>query len=146
MIEIVPFDISHIDEIYEIENSSFSIPWSKQIFYEMSEVPWIRFYTAIENDNNVIGYGGLNHILDEGQIINIAVHPDYRQMGIGDMLMHKMIDYAENNDIAVLTLEVRESNIIARKLYEKYGFRKVGIRKKYYTHPNEDAVLMNKNI
>lgn len=145
MIKIVPFKSEHTKQIYKIETMCFSIPWAKKIFEKIPEVPYIHFYTALDEDN-VVGYCGLNHVLDEGQIINIAVHPDYRRRGIGDMLMNQMIEYAESNDIKVLTLEVRESNLSARKMYEKYGFYDVGIRPRYYQDPLEDAVLMNKDI
>jgi ribosomal-protein-alanine acetyltransferase len=145
MIKIVQFQTEHIDGICEIETLSFSVPWSRRIFEEIPDVPWLKFFTAIEN-GEVIGYCGLNHIFDEGQIVNIAVHPDHRRRGIGDMLMDRMIAYAENNDIILLTLEVRQANTAARTLYEKYGFYEVGLRPRYYTHPTEDAVLMNKEV
>ena len=145
MIKIVPFRTEHTDGIYEIEVMSFSVPWAKPIFGEITSVPWLKFFTVLD-DEKIIGYCGLNHILDEGQIINIAVHPDYRRRGIGNLLMDEMITYAKNNEIVLLTLEVRQSNTAARTLYEKYGFYAVGIRPGYYTHPTEDAVLMNKDL
>jgi ribosomal-protein-alanine acetyltransferase len=151
MIEIAPYRIEHLEQVYEIERLSFSVPWSKGIFADIPELNWVKFFVALENNaavenNAVVGYCGMNHVLDEGEIINIAVHPDYRSQGIGDLMMREMITYSETNDIVLLMLEVRKSNTVARRLYEKYGFYEVGIRPKYYTKPDEDAVLMNKDI
>jgi len=145
MIEIVPYKKEHLHQVYEIEQMSFSVPWSKGILADIPELNWIKFFVVLEN-NAVIGYCGMNHVLDEGEIINIAVHPDHRGRGIADLMMREMITYSEANKIVLLMLEVRSSNIVARSLYKKYGFYDVGIRPKYYTKPDEDAVLMNKNL
>jgi len=88
----------------------------------------------------------LTHILDEGQIINIAVHPDYRRMGIANALIEKILEYSRGNGIKLLMLEVRESNAAAIKLYEKFEFREVGRRKRYYKNPIEDAILMDMEV
>lgn len=145
MIEIKPYKSEYANQVYEIEKRSFSSPWSESIFEKLNNVPCIRFFVAVENDK-IVGYCGLNHVVDESQIINIAVCPDNRNRGIGDMLMNKMIDYALKNSIVILMLEVRQSNVSALSLYKKYGFYEVGVRKGYYKDPLEDAVLMNKDL
>ena len=145
MIEILPYTKEHLEQVYEIEQLSFSVPWSKGILADIPDLTWIKFYVVVE-DGEVIAYCGMNHVMDEGEIINIAVHPDHRGRGIGDLMMREMIAYSEANNIVTLMLEVRESNTAARKLYKKYGFYEVGKRPKYYSKPDEDAILMNKEL
>ena len=140
-IEIIKMDMCHIDHIMEVENSSFSIPWSKQAFIdEMNNN--LSYYVVAEVGGKPIGYGGLWIILDEGHITNIAVHPDHRKNGVANAILQNIMDFAKKNRLVFLTLEVRESNVAAISLYDKFGFRRVGIRKGYYYDNNEDAVLM----
>ena len=101
--------------------------------------------TFIAVDNNTIcGYCGLNTILDEGYITNVAVLESYRRQGIGKLLVNALIDFANEKNLAFLTLEVRKSHTPAINLYKNNGFEEVGERKNYYTSPLENALLMTK--
>ncbi len=92
--------------------------------------------------DKVLGFAGMWLIIDECHITNIAVHPNYRKLGIGNILMNKIITICKERNITGITLEVRESNTPAKNLYYKYGFKDSGIRKGYYADNNEDALLM----
>jgi ribosomal-protein-alanine N-acetyltransferase len=90
----------------------------------------------------IVGYGGLWLNVDEGHITTIAVAPEYRGRGIGELLLNGLIDQAMALHTDMLTLEVRVSNIVAQQLYLKYGFRTSGTRPRYYTDNGEDALIM----
>lgn len=130
-----------IDEVFAIEMLSFTNPWTKTMFEDELEND-LAVYFVYEENGNILGYAGIYHILDEGHITNIAVHPNFRNKGIGKMLIAKIIEYAKENGISALTLEVRKSNIIAQSLYKKFGFIEAGIRPNYYINPKEDALIM----
>ena len=104
------------------------------------------FLVALDEEENVVGYAGLQVILDEGYIANIAVRPDRRRQGIAGKLLQVFLDFARGNHLAFLSLEVRASNYDAIALYGSRGFRSVGRRKNYYEHPREDALIMTKEF
>lgn len=139
--KILPFDESHVEEIYEIEKLCFATPWDLQSIRGELKNAFAKYFVAFY-ENKVIGYAGLWNIVDEGHITNIAVHPDYHGLGIGDSLLCKLIETCKEKKIYSLTLEVRESNIKAQNLYKKHGFIVEGVRKKYYSDNNEDALIM----
>lgn len=134
--------VEDIDAVCNIEKLCFPTPWSYDSF--VSEIEQNKFarYTVLELDGKVIGYGGMWKILDEGHITNIAIHPDVKGNGYGNILVKGLIEMAENEGIERITLEVRKSNIIAQNLYKKYGFKDCGIRPKYYEDNGEDAIIM----
>lgn len=131
-----------INEVYEIEKESFSIPWSYEALKKEVEENLLALYIVAEIDEKVVGYLGMWKIMDEAHITNIAVKKDYRGQGIGDYLMMAIIDYCEKHNIPNITLKVRKSNQVAINLYKKHGFVDCGIRPKYYTDENEDALIM----
>lgn len=137
--KISPLSMENIEGVYEVELSSFSSPWSRQAFIDEINNPLARYF-VLENENEVIGYAGVWHIVDEGHITNIAIKKDYRGLGLSKLLMKELIDYFNDNSLSFLTLEVRESNTVARGLYEGFGFKIIGERKRYYEN-NETAVL-----
>lgn len=144
-VEVVGMTVDHIDEVMVVENLSFKIPWSRDAFIqEVTRNKFARYISATIN-GRVVGYAGMWKICDEGHITNIAVHPEFRENGIGSMLLEYLIDIARNEGIVRMTLEVRKSNLAAQKLYSKYGFKPYGIRKGYYADNNEDAVIMWKD-
>lgn len=143
--QITPMNKSHIDGVYAIEKDCFSIPWSKRAFEQELENKLAIYVVAVE-DNNVIGYGGMWHVVTEGHITNIAVHRDYRRRGIGDAIVKALIKIAEEREMIGLTLEVRKSNTAARTLYRNNGFRLEGIRPEYYEDNREDALIMWKYL
>ncbi|MBO5912497.1 MAG: ribosomal protein S18-alanine N-acetyltransferase [Clostridia bacterium] len=103
-------------------------------------------YLAAYIDDQFVGHGGFTSVLDEGYITNIAVHPNHRRKGIALRLTEALKLEGEKLELSFLTLEVRESNLAAIKLYEKAGFKSVGKRKGFYSNPKEDAVLMTLNF
>lgn len=130
-----------IPQVCEIENASFSIPWSEKSFEESLSLPHAIFLVAQLNEK-IIGYCGLYQVFGEGDVTNIAVHPDFRGKGAGKKLLAGMEMTAARRGIADITLEVRESNAVAIRLYEKNGFEKIGTRKNFYDKPRENAIIM----
>lgn len=131
-----------LDEVLRVEHRSFTAPWSRQAFLgELVENRLARYIVA-EYDGHVAGYAGLWMIMDEGHVTNIAVDPDYRGLKMGERLLRTLISMCMASGGRKMTLEVRVSNEIAKNLYHKYGFERVGIRKGYYTDNQEDAIIM----
>lgn len=144
--DIRPLDSSHIDDILEISILSFPIPWSRDAFTNELTNKFARYVVAVK-DNKVIAYGGIWLIIDEGHITNIAVHPEYRGIGIASAILEAILEICKAELISSVTLEVRRSNAAAQGLYKKYGFIEDGIRKAYYEDNKEDAIIMwNHNI
>lgn len=153
---IEPMRLRDVGAVLEVEKRSFSAPWSRAAF--MSELltndrayyfvartterrgplPW--------NVGRIIGYIGVWLVHDEGHITNVAVHPDFRGLGIGRRLMEFVIDFCRKGGASRMTLEVRVSNMIAQRLYRDLGFVSAGIRPGYYRDNNEDALIMWKEL
>ena len=131
----------HLEGVLEIENACFSRPWSRQSLENELKSENSLFFAAVE-DGRVIGYIGMNFVLDEGYMYNVAVSSGHRKRGVGSALIRALVTYCRKNNFAFLTLEVRESNAAAVSLYSKFGFVRVGERKNYYSDPVESAVLM----
>ncbi|MCL2415675.1 MAG: ribosomal protein S18-alanine N-acetyltransferase [Defluviitaleaceae bacterium] len=144
-IEIETMDITHLDDVYKIEEESFSIPWSRDSFTE-EIFRTNAIYVVALIDKQVVGYGGMWHIINEGHITNIAVEEKSRKMGIGDAIIKKLEYIAKSLDMIGLTLEVRMNNAPAQRLYLRNGFEVEGIRKNYYSDTKEDALVMWKNF
>ena len=140
---IVPMDRSHIEQIAALERECFSTPWSEAMLTEVLFDSQASFIVAESEDGGVLGYAGLQVVLDEGYIDNIAVEPNARRHGVADELLDVFCRFGEAN-LAFLTLEVRASNAPAIALYRKHGFEEAGRRKNYYTKPTEDAVIMTR--
>lgn len=138
---IQPMNHKTVAKVQKLETACFADPWSlKALLYELED-PDALYLTALDEDE-VIGYVGVHHVLDEGHITNVAVAPDYRRNGIAKMLIGALIGWSYEHDLSFLTLEVRASNEAAKELYRGFGFQHVGVRKGYYKHPTEDALLM----
>lgn len=140
--DIIPMTAEHLDQVAELEKICFSDPWSRRMLSEHLENECAATLVAVGEDGTVLGYAGLLVVLDEGYITNVAVNPDYRRQGIAGQLLGVFHRFAEGNKLAFLTLEVREGNTAARGLYSKYGYKEVGVRKNYYDHPKEHAIIM----
>ena len=140
--DIIPMTADHLDQVVEIEQICFSDPWSRRMLSEHLENECAATLVALSENGTVLGYAGLLVVLDEGYITNVAVRPEYRRQGIARELLRVFHRFAEGNKMAFLTLEVRDSNASARALYAKHGFKEVGVRKNYYDHPKEDAIIM----
>lgn len=144
-VDILTANESHVDGIFIINTLSFPVPWNRaSILEELSDNEKARYIVA-KADNTIVGYGGLWKILDEGHITNIAVHPEYRGIGIGNKIVQSLIELCTIENITSMTLEVRTSNTSAINLYKKFGFVTEGIRKRYYSNNNEDALIMWKH-
>ena len=145
-VRIVPMNADHLDEIAELEQVCFSTPWSRNMLAEELDNACSAFLVALDDGGHVAGYAGLQVILDEGYITNVAVQPEYRRQGVAGQLLAVFLNFAKGNHLAFLTLEVRASNYGAIALYGGLGFRSVGHRKNYYEHPKEDAIIMTKEF
>ena len=141
-IKIEKMTPSHIKAVYNISALSFHAPWSeKSLENELLNNTYARYFVA-KCDDTLVGYGGIWIIIDEAHITNIAVHPEFRGMGIGNKILEALIEECKIEFIPSLTLEVRVSNSIARKMYKTYGFIEEGVRKKYYQDTGEDGIIM----
>lgn len=134
----------HIAQVSEIERLCFSSPWNETMIADELKNPLSRYIVLLDKQKpeQVVGYGGYWKILDEGHITNVAIRPEWQGQKAGTYLMQQMMAFAFAEGVTAMTLEVRESNQIARSLYEKLGFRAEGLRKQYYEDNREDAVLM----
>ena len=133
----------HIDMVAELEELSFAHPLSKENLGMLLPGGIGHGFVMVDEERGVAAaYGGIITVLDEGQILNIATHPDYRRRGYGDALLSRMLSDSKEKGITFITLEVRESNAAARGLYEKKGFYQVGRLKNYYDSPREDALIL----
>ncbi len=140
--EIYPDDIP---EIIGIERLSFSTPWSESSFY--SEIYNKYSIARVAELNGIIaGYISARHIADECHLLNMAVRPDYRRYGIATMLLKNIIEKLRDSGCRFFFLEVRESNYAARRLYEKFGFKIIDLRKNYYVYPDDNAVIMMREL
>jgi len=151
-----------IDAMTELDATCFSAPWSRASFeaeLTTNQLAWYlvaeelvpicenaKWETSAESDDSqvgiLVGYAGLWAISDEGHITNVAVHPDYRRMHLGSILVDMLIEQTRKEGLKRFTLEVRVSNHAAIALYEKFGFVSAGVRKGYYEDNNEDAMIM----
>ena len=130
-----------VEAVHAIEVACFRTPWSKESFYrEVTENACAR-YVVVREDGVPIAYAGVWFVLDEGHITNIAVHPERRGLGYGELVTRSMIQLAADSGMNWMTLEVRRSNKVAQSLYHKLGFIDVGYRKRYYEN-QEDALVM----
>lgn len=135
---------SHVSDIFEMEKEIFADMYSQSAVLDMILNENYRYIVAV--DEKVRGYVGVSIVLDECDITHMAVEHEYRGKKIGQKLLSTLMDFAKQNDIAKIHLEVRESNEKARNLYTKVGFLEVGMRKNYYRNPSEHAILMTLNI
>lgn len=130
-----------IEQVYEIETSTFSKPWSKKDF-QQSVQNQEHIYLVAEEQECILGYCGMWCIAGEGQITNVAVAKEHRGKGIADKMFACFLEEGYLHNVQAFTLEVRVSNQVAISLYQKYGFENAGIRKKFYEEPTEDAMIM----
>ena len=130
-----------IEGVAELEKLCFSQPWSKTSL-ELLLKEGIGVGMTCSSDGKVCAYGGMIVAVDEGQITNIATHPDYRRRGYGRAIVESLQKYAKNNGLDSISLEVRESNKAAIELYTRLGFKVEGKRKDFYTKPTESALIM----
>jgi ribosomal-protein-alanine acetyltransferase len=133
---------SDLDGVLLIERRSFTLPWTRRLFEEALLSPITGNFVILDG-KELIGYLCLYTVLNEAHILNVAIHPDHRKAGRGSALIERVVDLLTERGIVHFYLEVREGNTDAIKLYNKFGFVAIGIRKKYYTDTNEDALVMH---
>ncbi len=140
MISIENFSKKYLDDVYKIECACFVHPWSKADLESQLSLDTSHFLVAVI-DGKAVGYMGLQIFSGEGYVTNVAVLPEFRRQGIAQMLIEKQLE----NEMDFITLEVRKSNLPAINLYQKSGFKTVGVRPHFYSSPIEDAVIMTRN-
>lgn len=143
--EIRSMTENDIPQIARIEKMVFPAPWSEAAFRSELHDNAMAMYLVLadeEKPDEVLAYGGMWKIFDEGHITNIAVTPEAQGKKLGKMLLYAMIQWAWANNLSHVTLEVRINNYVAINLYEKTGFINAGIRPGYYDNGNEDAMVM----
>ena len=133
----------HVPQVAQLEKLCFADPWSEMSIASELRSIWSYWVVAVR-DNEVVGYIGSQSSIDESDVMNVAVHPDWRRQGIAEQLIENLIGELKNRGSKALMLEVRASNAPAIALYEKLGFRQVGLRKNYYRNPKEDALILRK--
>jgi ribosomal-protein-alanine N-acetyltransferase len=135
-----------VGAVAELERLSFTTPWPHDAFVnELTKNPNAR-YVVVVHQNRIVAYCGMWIVLDEAHITNVAVHPLFRGKKIGLSLMMRMMNVARMFHAKSMTLEVRPSNTVARNMYTKLGFKEHGVRKRYYSDNNEDAIIMWVNL
>jgi ribosomal-protein-alanine N-acetyltransferase len=141
-VEIEDMTLDDVGAVQEVERASFPVPWPANAFrQELTHNRNARYIVAREG-RRVVGYAGLWLMVDEAHITTFAVHPDHRRRRIGERLLQRLFELAGELGAEWLTLEVRVSNLAAQRLYEKYGFKKAGVRRRYYSDNSEDALIM----
>ena len=140
---IETMNIAHVAQIAELEKLCFSDPWSEKSVASELNNKLALWLTAMEGER-VAGYIGSQTVMDETDMMNVAVHPDFRRKGIAESLVNELVEQLKTRGSRCLTLEVRASNKPAITLYEKLGFSEIGRRKNYYRNPREDALILRK--
>lgn len=133
----------HVSQVAELEQLCFSDPWSEKSVAGELENELAHWLVAVEEDA-VAGYVGSQTVMDETDMMNLAVHPDYRRQGVAEALVLALVSDLKKRGSRCLALEVRASNIPAQRLYEKMGFSIAGRRPRYYRNPREDALILRK--
>ena len=142
-VKIKPMSKDDVEDVISIEKLAYGDHhWSKDSFMAELSNELAHYYSAFNDEGKLIAYCGTWQILEEAHITNIAVSPEYRRKHIGEALLKTAVDNCYKNMVKFITLEVRVSNTPAIALYEKYGFKSLGVRKGYYQDNNEDALIM----
>ena len=140
---IEKMNAGQVAQIADLEKICFSDPWSeKSIASELNNE--LALWLVATQDGRVAGYIGSQTVMDETDMMNVAVHPDYRRKGIAETLVNTLVEQLQTRRSRCLTLEVRVSNTPAITLYDKLGFSEIGRRKNYYRNPREDALILRK--
>ena len=143
MIAYTPMNETHVSQIAELEKLCFSDPWSERSIASELKSQYSYWLVGCEDDR-VVGYVGSQSSFDEADMMNLAVHPDFRRCGVAQQLVEGLCETLAQKGVRCLLLEVRASNEPAKALYEKLGFEQVGCRPNYYRNPKEDALILRK--
>ena len=141
-LRVEPMSLADLDAVHRIEHASFSSPWPDDAYRSELQTNRLASYLVVRSAEEIVAFGGIWLMVDEAHITTFAVDPAWRRQGIGERLLLALLDVALARRAREATLEVRLSNVAARRLYEKYGFRPVGLRPNYYSDDREDALIM----
>ena len=141
--EITVMRSDHVAQIAALEKLCFSMPWSERSVASELQNP-LSLWLVAEENGRVLGYVGSQTVLDESDMLNLAVLPECRRGGVGRALVTALCAALQSRGSRCLTLEVRDSNAAARALYDALGFQEIGRRPRYYSRPTEDAALYRK--
>ena len=142
-VRVIEMKNEDVDEVFHIEELVHpNHHWSKDSFYNELSNNLAHYYCVKDDDNKVLAYLGAWHIFEEAHITTVAVHPDFRNLQLAQVIIIQMIEDCYKNMIKYITLEVRESNLPAISLYEKFLFESIGMRKNYYQDNGENAIIM----
>ena len=143
MIQIVSMNESHVAQVAALEKVCFSMPWSENSIRSELTNP-LSLWLVAEEDGILLGYIGSQSVMDEADVMNVAVDPNRRREGIALKLVEALVAALNEKNVRALLLEVRASNEPAKALYERQGFAQVGKRPNYYRNPKEDALILKK--
>lgn len=144
-LQITEMTLENLNQIKNILLSDFDDFWNYNILKQELECENSYFIIAKNNNDEIVGFAGLKNIVDEANIMNIVVKKSFRHHGIGSILLENLITYSKDKNLKTITLEVNEHNLSAIRLYDKFDFDHIGIRKKYYDGES-DAIIMSKKI
>lgn len=144
-LEIDLMDWKDAYEVARLEVGIHSTPWSRSAFEQEVRDFKSCYYLVARVEDLIIGYAGQRFVADEAHITTVSVHDDFRNHGVGTQLLKALLVEARSRQAGWVTLEVRQSNSGAQRLYERFGFKIVGRRVHYYAHPREDALIMTLN-
>ncbi len=141
-LRVEPMTLDDLDAVHAIERASFAVPWPDDAYRNEIRTNRLATYVVARLGEEIVGFAGLWIMVDEAHVTTFAVDPRWRRRGVGERMLLALLDLAVARHAREATLEVRLSNLPARKLYEKHGFRPVGIRVRYYSDNGEDALIM----
>ncbi len=141
-VRLEPMAIADLPDVHRIERASFSVPWPDDAYRSELTGNRLASYLVARVDRCLVAYGGIWMMVDEAHVTTFAVDPAWRRQRLGETLLLALMDIAIARSAREATLEVRLSNEPARRLYEKFGFRPVGVRPRYYSDNGEDALIM----
>ncbi|HEY7345539.1 MAG TPA: ribosomal protein S18-alanine N-acetyltransferase [Gaiella sp.] len=141
-LELRRLELGDLDAIERIERASYPTPWSRSMFASELAKPSSLSFGAVDETGTLVGYLVLSRYVDAWHVMNVAVAPERRRQGIASALLHRLLELTKDDALRGYTLEVRISNLGAIRLYERFGFRRKGIRRGYYTDNREDALIM----
>jgi ribosomal-protein-alanine N-acetyltransferase len=141
-IRLAPMHGDDLDAVQRIERASFTTPWPAYAYRQEIDTNRLAHYIVARAADEIVGFAGMWMMVDQAHVTTFAVDPKWRRKGIGAQMVRALLQMARPLGARQATLEVRLSNLAARRLYEKFGFRPVGIRPRYYSDDGEDALIM----
>jgi ribosomal-protein-alanine N-acetyltransferase len=145
-VEVRRLEERDVDAVVAIETEAFTTPWQRDTFLDLIDRPGLEILVLDDAASGILGYAVLWCIIDQGELANVAVKPEHRRRGLGSFLLARALDVARERGIKTVFLEVRESNEAALRLYARFGFTDVGLRRGYYDNPREDARVMKADL